>query len=515
MLRLPGLQRLLGGALFISLIVAAPSLSADWTNSGGNAGRNGLTTEIGPTSAQVAWSGARNSLIAWLPVTEGDRVFTVRQAKWPYQQPNDAYVVAHNLVTGQELWAVVLPYNSGDWTPWIAGVRDGKVYCSRSGNGASISARMYALDVVDGSTVWVSDDLQDAGPYDGTVFAPDGDLIVGSFQDIWRFDAQDGSTVWHANRVGSVSSSCGGAIYGDAFYVADAVGGGHAIVRYDLATGARMYQSPTMPGFTLQNTPMVGPDGAIYLCRVQNNPSVDFFYAFTDTGAEFVEKWNIPSFWCTTAEFGIGPDGSIYMLVPGPRLARLKPDDGTIVNQTAVLSGATSAHIAIDADGKVFYSNSSFATGRLYSFDADLTPRWDVAVTNINIGGPAIGRYGTLIVCGVGTDMRAYRTQNPADIAELAGLPSGAPTLQVGPNPFGDAATLRYRLGKDGSGRLAVYDAAGRLVRTLVSGQLTAGDHAVVWEGKDDAGARLPSGVYYYRLDAPDGKTSGRMLMTR
>ncbi len=510
MIRLAGLL----GGIVLMILTAATVSATDWMNSGGNEGRNGFTTEVGPASAELAWSGARNSLIAWLPVTEGDRVFTVRQAKWPYQQPDDAYVVAHDLMTGEELWAVVLPYESGDWTPWIAGARDGKVYCSRSGNGASVSSRIYALDGVDGSTVWISEDVQDAGPYDGTVFAPDGDLIVGSFQDIWRIDAADGSTVWHANRVGSVSSSCGGALHGDAFYVADAVSGGHVIVRYDLATGARMYQSPLMPGFTLQNTPMVGPDGTIYLCRVQNNPSVDFFYAFTDTGTELVEKWNLASFWCTTAEFGIGPDGSVYMLVPGPRLARLNPDDGSIVNQTEILSGVTSAHIAVDADGKVFYSNSAFETGRLYAFDADLAPRWDAAVRNINIGGPAIGAHGTLVVCGIGADMRAYRTQDPGDVAELV-LPGAAPALRIGPNPFCDSATLRFRLNRDGATRLLLYDAGGRLVRTLAEGDRAAGEHAVQWEGRDESGVRLPSGVYYYRLDVPDGRVTGRILMTR
>ncbi len=83
------------------------------------------------------------------------------------------------------------------------------------------------------------------------------------------------TTVWHAARVGSVSGSCGGTRMATRFYVADAVPGGHAIVRYDVATGARLYQSPTMPGFTLQNTPMVGPDGTVYLSRTQNNPAVD------------------------------------------------------------------------------------------------------------------------------------------------------------------------------------------------------------------------------------------------
>jgi hypothetical protein len=494
------------------ILLASPARGADWTNSGGNAGRNGLSTEVGPTSANLAWSGARSSLIAWLPVTEGDRVFTVRQAKWPDQQPNDAYVVAMDIRTGAELWAKVLPYNTGDWTPWIGGVNNGKVYASRSGNGASINARLFALDATDGHTIWVSNDLQDAGPYDGVVFASDGDPIVASFQDIWRFNAEDGTTVWHAARVGSVSGSCGGALFGNAFYVADVVGGGHVIVRYDATTGARLYQSPTMSGFTLQNTPMVGPDGTVYLSRTQNNPAVDYYYAFTDTGAQFVEKWHIASFNGAFGEFGAGPDGSLYFAIPGPRLARIDPATGGVVNQTAVLSGFTAAHVAVDADGKVFCSNSAFSTGRLYAYNADLTPRWDAAVQNINIGGPSLGRYGTLIVCGVGTDMRAYRTTNPAEVAETI-VPETV--LFASPNPFTDVTSIHYRLGVSGPARLEVYDATGSRVRRMEVDALPAGDGSVVWDGRNDAGAQVASGTYFYRLETAGNVGSGKVLLAR
>jgi hypothetical protein len=504
-------------AFVLVLIVASLAVHAgDWINAGGNAGRNGLSDEIGPTAADQAWSGARTSLIAWLPVTEGNRVFTVRQARWPYQQPNDAYVVAMDLTTGEELWAIVLPYNSGDWTPWIAGVRDGKVYCSRSGNGASVSALMYALDAEDGHTVWVSQAMQDAGPYDGTVFAEDGDLIVGSFEDIWRIDAADGHTVWHATRVGSVSSSCGGARFGDAFYIADATGGGHVLVRYDVATGQRLYQSPIMPGFTLQNTPLVGPDGTIYLSRTQNNPSVDYIYAFTDTGTEFVEKWHIPSFWNPFAEFGVGPDGSVYFAVPGPRLARIDPANGGILNQTDVLPGFTAAHVAIDADGKVYLSNSAFATGRLYAYDADLTPGWDVPVTNINIGGPALGQNGTLVVCGVGTDMRAYRTTDPTDMPDPFADASTGLRLACAPNPFRDATTISFALAQPGPVTCEIFDATGRCVRTLLRGDgRDAGEQAVVWRGDGAGGERVAPGVYYYRVATGAEERSGRVLLTR
>ena len=48
--------------------------------------------------------------------------------------------------------------------------------------------------------------------------------------------------------------------------------------------------------------------------------------------------------------------------------------------------------------------------------------------------------------------------------------------------------------------RLAIYDGVGRLVRTLASGSLPAGRHERVWNGVDDAGRGVASGVYHYRL---------------
>ncbi len=497
--------------------LAAPTaLASDWTNSGGNAGRYGLSTSIGPTSANLLWSGGRSSLIAWLPVTEGNRVFMVRQPKWPDQQPDDAFIVASDVLTGGERWAVVLPYHTGDWIPWIAGVKNGKVFASRSGNGASVRAKMYALDATNGGILWESVDAQDAGAYDGVVFAPNGDPIVASFRDIWRFNAADGTTVWHAARTGSVSGSCGGALSGNAFYVADAASGGNILVRYDATTGARLYQSPVMSGFTLQNTPMVGPDGTVYLDRAQNNPSVDYYYAFQDDGTQFIQKWRVAGNGGAFAEFGIGPDGSVYFVLPGPKLSRLDPATGAVLNQTAVLSGFSEARLAIDADGKVFFSNGAFNTGRLYSYDADLTPRWDVAVPNINIGGPSLSDNGTLIVCGTGTDVRAYYTTNPADVADLPSTGSPAMWSVSGPNPFRDATTIRFRLSRPEAVTLEVFDVNGtRVARLLRDAPRDQGEWSAMWQGRDESGAPAASGVYYYRLTAEEGTATGRILLAR
>ncbi len=402
----------------LALALSASTLAQDWHNAGGNRGRNAQSPAIGPDTATSIWSGAPTSLIAWQPVIEGDRVFMVRQSGWPSQEPNKSPVVALDLNSGEELWVTHIPFETGDWTTWVGGVYNGIVYAGRSGNGASVWAPLYALDAATGDILWISEDEISAGAYDGVVFAPNGDPIVGSFHDLWRISAADGTTVWHSPRTGSVSGTCGAAATEEAVYVADAAAGGNTIVRFDMATGFEDYESELMSGFTIQNTPMVGPDGTIYLSRTQNNPSVDYFYALEDDGTQITIKWFVPAAWTTTSEFGVAPDGGVLMMAPGYELVKLNPDTGDIEKTSGPLSGFSKPRMVVDAWGRVYLSNGAFGTGRLYAFDDQLNEMWSTAVTNVNIGGPAMGHNGVLVICGVGTDVRAYYTSHdvPGDM---------------------------------------------------------------------------------------------------
>lgn len=74
------------------------------------------------------------------------------------------------------------------------------------------------------------------------------------------------------------------------------------------------------------------------------------------------------------------------------------------------------------------------------------------------------------------------------------------------PNPFSSATQISFVLGRSGPLQLSIYDASGRLVRSLLNTVLNAGHHVLPWSGVDDAGQRLPSGVYFYRL-AANGRT--------
>ncbi len=63
--------------------------------------------------------------------------------------------------------------------------------------------------------------------------------------------------------------------------------------------------------------------------------------------------------------------------------------------------------------------------------------------------------------------------------------------------------------------RIAVYDLRGRKVRTLVDEAKTGGDHVVMWQGQDDAGRAVGSGVYFYRLEIGDYRVERKMVMLK
>jgi hypothetical protein len=72
----------------------------------------------------------------------------------------------------------------------------------------------------------------------------------------------------------------------------------------------------------------------------------------------------------------------------------------------------------------------------------------------------------------------------------------------VAPNPSNPSVTVRFTLAAAGSARLTVYDVRGRRVRTLLSETLGAGPHVVDWNGRDESGQEVSSGVYHVRLQA-------------
>jgi flagellar hook assembly protein FlgD len=74
---------------------------------------------------------------------------------------------------------------------------------------------------------------------------------------------------------------------------------------------------------------------------------------------------------------------------------------------------------------------------------------------------------------------------------------------------------LDFALAREGAARLAVYDAGGRMVRLLFDGSAIAGSHRALWDGRDEGGRPLPTGIYFTRLSLPGRELSARVLRIR
>jgi hypothetical protein len=83
------------------------------------------------------------------------------------------------------------------------------------------------------------------------------------------------------------------------------------------------------------------------------------------------------------------------------------------------------------------------------------------------------------------------------------------------PNPFNGQTTLSFSLAAPGPASLAIYNLAGQVVRVLVEEMLPAGEHRVVWDGRNEAGQEVGSGVYMYRLQAGAFSQFKGMAMVR
>jgi hypothetical protein len=102
-----------------------------------------------------------------------------------------------------------------------------------------------------------------------------------------------------------------------------------------------------------------------------------------------------------------------------------------------------------------------------------------------------------------------------AEAVKAIGIPDAFALEQNYPNPFNPTTNIRFSLPETNDVTLEVYDLTGRLVRTLVSGQVEAGVHTMTWDGKDASGVQVASGVYLYRIQAGAFNQTNKMTLLK
>jgi len=83
------------------------------------------------------------------------------------------------------------------------------------------------------------------------------------------------------------------------------------------------------------------------------------------------------------------------------------------------------------------------------------------------------------------------------------------------PNPFNPQTTIKFDMKAKGHVTLKIYNVAGQLVRTLFNGVKDAGSYKVTWDGMNNDGSKVASGVYFYKMDTAGYNKTLKMVLLR
>jgi len=133
-----------------------------------------------------------------------------------------------------------------------------------------------------------------------------------------------------------------------------------------------------------------------------------------------------------------------------------------------------------------------------------LTVRWPNGVEQVLTNVPADAHLE--IVEDTGVDVPALPERGAAGPMRIE---------SVAPNPFRSNTSIRYALASDAQVRLSIVDSAGRRVRRLEEGARPSGVHVIAWDGRDDGGARVATGIYFVDLATVADRATRRVLLLR
>ncbi|MGH7455493.1 MAG: FlgD immunoglobulin-like domain containing protein, partial [bacterium] len=132
------------------------------------------------------------------------------------------------------------------------------------------------------------------------------------------------------------------------------------------------------------------------------------------------------------------------------------------------------------------------------------------------------GGCDTLKLRNFSDDIKAATTMDgvvcappPNEVDQTPALPQQFTLLANYPNPFNPTTIIRYDLPKNVHVKLVIYDLLGAKIRTLIDADETAGFKHLAWDGIDDSGARVASGVYLYRIEADDFAMTRKLTLMK
>lgn len=415
----------------------------------------------------------------------------------------------------------------------------------------TLGGRFYALDGRNGTVIWQAPPSGSLGRIRGTAVAVRDRIIVATEAcTLYAFD-QAGRVLWKYRTVGPVVSDLNYNPYMDAVYVTDRKG-----FVYSLSVSGELNWTFSDTSF-VYNLDAAGMDFGVASesCFVAV-PYGDMIVRYLkDEGRQYSLIWkqvlgsvqyrgiwatNFVLFQDTIFHGYCSPEG-------GQGIWGMLRSTGTLINKE-YSNWVSLASPAVDITNGVYYAimtHRGFKSGLFYK------PGY---VDRISLSGPVLSRDHIISYARngyldfrkkasndlvraipVATDKRlksgwsrpalsngriyfgtdhgclyGYGDSSILTSGVKAGPQTGVLSILASPNPFNSGTRITVRLSSASSMRLEVFDASGRLIRTLAQGRYNVGAHEIPWDGRDETGGAVSAGCYFYAI-----KTMGKTLAWR
>jgi hypothetical protein len=204
------------------------------------------------------------------------------------------------------------------------------------------------------------------------------------------------------------------------------------------------------------------------------------------------------------------------------QVGAITPDTTGIVEPQALRGGGPSRDVVlISSDGEVGLLTTQTATGDTVTLS--LAPGERQTAATWEEGGVAFDPIfpGQAVVSAEIAGFLTTVAGMPVvtltgEVTAVGDVPVAIFRLdQNVPNPFNPVTKISFSLDRAGPVDLAVYDVSGRRVASLVREDRAAGSHLVTWDGTDDRGGRVSSGVYFYKLQTADRVDTRKMTLLK
>ncbi len=261
----------------------------------------------------------------------------------------------------------------------------------------------------------------------------------------------------------------------------------------------------------------VASDNTVFVAGRGSVVSWGGLWAYSYDGSSFIKTAQVDDTGSTLG-VAVAEDGTVFRVGNFNLLVAYSYKDTSFTNITNVEIGNTREYkdVVVAADGTVFIANADDGL-RAYSYDGSSF----TLMAHINDGGEAVGvavgADSTVFLAAGEMGLIAYKYSGY--VTGFAGEPSILPASfsldQNYPNPFNPTTIINYDVASAGHVELKVYNQLGQEIGTLVNSMKQIGSHQVVWEGKDNQGNVVSSGVYFYQLKSSSFMQTRKMLFIR